>query len=485
MVLLCFWAVAAAGCSAQPTTEQPTASVAFGKIERDDFRSLPVDVLVVMDNSGSMAYEQGVIGRDFPAFIRDILNPPPAEDGSQLFSPVRDLHVGVVSTDLGVGGYNVQTCVDDPLVGDNGVLQHEPSGAGCDPFYPDFLSYAIEEGEAPVLAAIEKMGQDFACISNLGTDGCGFEQQLEVSYRALMVQSQPGGTNGGFLRPEAILALVFVTDEEDCSAEDTSVFDLSDPYCDCGMGCYFRQELLFLPSRYAAMLESLKPGQDWVALAVVAGVPSGDPVCNGRGDQIAECLDAPLMQYTLRPDATGIEFVCKYPADCQPPDPPYSGDCMSDSFPGRRLVELAQVLGPNATVGSICAENYEPVLLDLAAMVREKHQRLGHNAQPRVTKTDCVCRIECTVTESLPEGSHTCDPGKNLRVDVSGVTMCDIPQVGARLSDCSLDCLDPDAAFVPDQGEGWLYDPNAPEGPTVEFVGLVPAEGATLMMECE
>src|SRR5262249_17054929 len=70
-------------------------------------------------------------------------------------------------------------------------------------------------------------GQDlaatFACMASVGDKGCGFEQPLEAAYRAL---HDPPPENAGFLRSEAILAVIYVTDEDDCSAPpDSTLFD--------------------------------------------------------------------------------------------------------------------------------------------------------------------------------------------------------------------------------------------------------------------
>ena len=61
-----------------------------------------------------------------------------------------DLHVGVVSSDMGVPGVNFGTgsgCSADG--GDDGVLLHSPHGATCSASYPAFLSYAAADGSNP------------------------------------------------------------------------------------------------------------------------------------------------------------------------------------------------------------------------------------------------------------------------------------------------------------------------------------------------
>src|SRR5262249_36003064 len=68
----------------------------------------------------------------------------------------------------------------------------------------------------------------FACIANLGDHGCGFEHQLRSIVRALNADGEglPSG-NTDFLRPSARLAIIMVTNEDDCSAP--SITDLFDP----------------------------------------------------------------------------------------------------------------------------------------------------------------------------------------------------------------------------------------------------------------
>src|SRR6185369_11195619 len=59
----------------------------------------------------------------------------------------------------------------------------------------------------------------------VGTDGCGFEQHLGAARLALDVD-QPL-ENEGFLRPDAILGLVVLADEDDCSTRAAT--DLFEP----------------------------------------------------------------------------------------------------------------------------------------------------------------------------------------------------------------------------------------------------------------
>src|SRR5205814_7848592 len=60
----------------------------------------------------------------------------------------------------------------------------------------------------------------FSCMANLGTQGCGYEHQLQSTRVALY--ETVTRENAGFLRPNALLAIILVTDEDDCSADTTT-----------------------------------------------------------------------------------------------------------------------------------------------------------------------------------------------------------------------------------------------------------------------
>ncbi len=160
-----------------------------------------LDLLFVIDDSGSMAEEQASLARNFAAFM-DALGT--IEGG------LPDVHIGVVSTDVGSGGVNVGGCSSATRPdGDDGALLT----SGC----PGVTAPYLEDIALPTGARQRNYRGDlaevFGCMARLGTTGCGFEAPLEAAARALAP-----GKNPGFLRPEAMLAVIFVTDEDDCSA---------------------------------------------------------------------------------------------------------------------------------------------------------------------------------------------------------------------------------------------------------------------------
>ena len=76
----------------------------------------------------------------------------------------------------------------------------------------------------------DPLGNVVQCIELLGGKGCGFEHQLASIDRALGADglgSAPS-QNAGFLRPEAYLVILMLTNEDDCSAPaNTTIYSLN------------------------------------------------------------------------------------------------------------------------------------------------------------------------------------------------------------------------------------------------------------------
>ena len=132
----------------------------------------PVDVLFVVDNSGSMEQEQTKLAANFDSFI-------------QYFTNLElDFQLAVVTTD-----------VENPA--ESGRFVGSPT--------------ILKPTTADLSAA-------FTANVNVGTSGSGVERGLEAARLAL---SEPNisSFNASFLREDAILAIVIVSDEEDGGSE--------------------------------------------------------------------------------------------------------------------------------------------------------------------------------------------------------------------------------------------------------------------------
>src|ERR1017187_38465 len=177
-----------------------------------------LDLVFMIDNSPSMAPKQMKMSANFPKLIAALKGPSD--------ETLPDLRVAIIDSDLGTGGaYQSGSCGPKTL----------PDGTQS--MYDDMGQFqmigatkcGVTSSDATFLETIGSTGVNFsgdinsvfACLAgNLGTLGCGEEHQLEAFEFAFLVSNIPSSAaqRAAFLRPNAYLGLVFLSDEDDCSA---------------------------------------------------------------------------------------------------------------------------------------------------------------------------------------------------------------------------------------------------------------------------
>jgi hypothetical protein len=138
-----------------------------------------------------------------------------------------DLHVGFVSTDMGTSG----SASPDPApaiepVGAGGCEGTGKGGALLTSGAPVAGSFLVDSRQADGTRARNYTGELAAVVEQMfkvGLVGCSFEQPL-AAMRAAAVNP----ANAGFLRPDARLAIVFFTEDDDCSVADPALFEASE-----------------------------------------------------------------------------------------------------------------------------------------------------------------------------------------------------------------------------------------------------------------
>jgi hypothetical protein len=229
-----------------------------------------VDLVFVVDNSQDMEAAQRLLADAVPEFIGQLASPPcvdaatnvvaippsavePCPQGSaRRFQPIDDVHAAVITTSL--GGYGAaDTCVSNDTPGSEQtvdmarLLGSLPRGgsAAPDAAATGFLSWT----QSSQRGAFDTAAADL--INSAGTVGCGWEAPLEAWYRFLIdpypytqVVRQPCNASDSnnlcagpetdssgnllvdavildqraqFLRPDSLLAIVMLSDENDCS----------------------------------------------------------------------------------------------------------------------------------------------------------------------------------------------------------------------------------------------------------------------------
>ncbi|MGH1340315.1 MAG: hypothetical protein ACRBN8_02095 [Nannocystales bacterium] len=170
-----------------PDTADPDAGIGCSK----------ADILFVVDDSPSMASSQSTLVGSIPGFV-DTLRTDLDE--------ISSLHVGVVST----GAFNVES-PDPPECDTLGALVTAPGGANssntdCGPFVSGGR-YMTEDDD---------LTEALSCALLLGTSGSTWQRPIDSARNAIApALNAAGACNDGFIRDDALLVIVLITDIDD------------------------------------------------------------------------------------------------------------------------------------------------------------------------------------------------------------------------------------------------------------------------------
>jgi len=113
-----------------------------------------------------------------------------------------------------------------------------------------------------------------ARATEIGTDGSGREKGLEAAHFALSPQmTSAGGPNAGFLRADANLLVIIVSDEDDCS--DGGAFGVDFDRLDC----YRRADDLVPVQTWVERLRVIKGSRDQLRIAAIVGPEDPEGLC--------------------------------------------------------------------------------------------------------------------------------------------------------------------------------------------------------------
>jgi hypothetical protein len=264
-------ALATLGCIDRPVTPVKPTTTNVSVEVRSTAAVDKIDLLFMIDNSISMSDKQKTLQQAVPVLVRRLVTPNCVDaegaptggvadaqgrcaDGQPEFQAIRDIHIGVVSSSL--GGNGGDACVvreDDVTAGrtpdDRGELlpSANPAVRGALNSWngSGFLAWdpGQDKNQPPGEGDVERLIGDFAGqVVAAGERGCGYESSLEAWYRFLVDPEPPvsvtkvksadgtlevnqrGPVNEAllaqrraFLRPDSLLAIVMLTDENDCS----------------------------------------------------------------------------------------------------------------------------------------------------------------------------------------------------------------------------------------------------------------------------
>jgi hypothetical protein len=226
-----------------------------------------MDIMFVVDNSPSMTEEQANLAKNFPEFIK-VINDYKTAKGEEL-----DYRVAVATSDDVADqgkfrksrGANPELDASDPLISCNPGPNNNPWLERKDTNITDF----------------------FACRAQVGTIGRNIERPLESARLAVTDRISDGlNTMNGqsFVREDALLALVIITDEDEGSANGGNV--TPEPLKDAPL--------------YAADFDAVKIFRGRWASAVIAGDRGCDTPLGKAADAVR------LRQFTTTVGKNGI-----------------------------------------------------------------------------------------------------------------------------------------------------------------------------------
>jgi hypothetical protein len=162
-----------------------------------------LDLVFMVDNSLSMKPKQDKLREQFRNLIDGLRDPV---DGS-----LPDLRIAIIDSDLGAG--DSTRCSKTGGYGDQGRFQMRDA-ADCG-VQGDARWLEFTKGK-PVNFTGE-VSDVFGCLASaVGVSGCGYEHQLASIEWAFFLSDNKAQRD--FIRPEAYLGIVLLTDEDDCSA---------------------------------------------------------------------------------------------------------------------------------------------------------------------------------------------------------------------------------------------------------------------------
>lgn len=218
-----------------------------------------LDLLFMIDNSPSMGDKQTLLAKAVPQLVNRLVVPRCVNDAGQIhvratldeacpaglapeFRAVKDIHVAVITSSLGSHGATGERVTCSGATGDDharllpsvrtGLTSYNNSG---------FLAWDPQRVlQPPGETDAVRFGQQFGdMVTKAGEDGCGYEGSLEAWYRFLVdpepplsigrdkdlsvpmgIDTEILAQRAAFLRPDSLVAIVMLTDENDCSIRD-------------------------------------------------------------------------------------------------------------------------------------------------------------------------------------------------------------------------------------------------------------------------
>lgn len=579
---------ASSACNSHPVS----ISTATGSVEYQQKTSIDgsekVDILWVVDNSGSMCQEQKVLRDNFAKFI------------DELNQTNLDFHIGLTTTDMNPKGtgyepvalpgllqstpqpvpgadltcqYAINPVDGQAIVGDWTPLRAAVDQAVACMTIPDAARYAWtdaniecavnqapsdcvipgvcglkpETGKTSCLTEdlfpkssdyrsipkvlrsadykngnvldVVRLTADFACVSLVGTRGYGIETGLAAAVEAVapintggaadgdVTAIDPTAPNHGLIRKDATFALIFVTDENDCTSNSAfTMAELKDPT---------RQAIdIDVCGPDICEFENI-PGKEGTSALIPVERLKEQLIANlaatkGRDDLgEAEILVASIHGNSKRFEAADVPAMCDRQAQVTKPScvsangRAYSGDRYERflrTFPvGNYYPEPVPIAPETALTGWLCNGDFGPALEAIGKFInRDSGGCVSRDIMPCEGPEDKTCPgfpytgvagacVQMFNTGKMGadgtfvEAKYYCNSGIQLRAKVTGTGV----DAAAKLT-ASGYCVDgsiddrtfPDGCVISDEKFEWAACPSGFPGLKLQWTSEIEALNA-------
>jgi hypothetical protein len=311
------------GCDSVPSTAiQDCAAL---QVQPD---KVLTDILFVIDDSGSMFEEQANLAANLGVFI-DTLAASPVENDFRIAVTNTSVE-GYLATQQSYAAGNVPY-PDGAIIAVAQVNGIATPAAGGNLLYSTTLYPATDGwgGTRYLDAGSPTLVRDFKVNVLVGIAGSGKEQPFRAAQLAL--SDRLAVANAGFLRPGARLAIIILSDEDDCSGPVSTQVTRNSQCADLAV------------KNDPALLTSI---DSFVAFL--------DAPIGGEQRQVTVGAIAGLSPATLAPSC----------ATCP------NTDCATALDKGDRFTQLMAALGPNRMrLGSICDPSFAQTLEEFAQVL--------------------------------------------------------------------------------------------------------------------
>lgn len=333
--------VLGSACLSRPvaSTEPRTSNLNVERIRTEVIDK--IDLLFVIDNSISMGDKQALLAKAVPQLVERLIVPRcvspegvthrrtseneacPAGFGPE-FRAATDIHIAVITSSLGGHGAANSLCTNAPPTDDRAWLlpKVRPERNLADYAGSGFLAWDPEQRLTPPGERdSRRLGEAFgAMVKAADENGCGYEATLESWYRFLVdpepplqitVQERRSVATGvdnellaqrrAFLRPDSLVAIVMLTDENDCSIRDDGAgYYLADQDLDMTRGTFVCDQDPNAPCCLPCALSGAPPDG--------CAPPSSDPACQGGG-KLTEREDRANLRCLRNKQRFGYDFL--------------------------------------------------------------------------------------------------------------------------------------------------------------------------------